>query len=92
MKSLGAGIYGLSNQLLDSPWKKVVHGKNRFSRVVSKSDLALMGTDVLTQQLMDVLSSTTWFVHACVCVLIKLCTIMMCACVWTCVCLYMTVH
>lgn len=32
---LRKGVYGLSNHLLDTPWPKVVHGKARFSQLVS---------------------------------------------------------
>lgn len=35
---LGAGIYGLSNQLLDSPWPKVAVGKKGFERLIRKSE------------------------------------------------------
>lgn len=33
--ALGAGIHGLSNHLLDTPWPKVVHAKERFSRCLA---------------------------------------------------------
>lgn len=32
---LSAGIYGLSNNLLDVPWPKVVTGKSRFEEIIS---------------------------------------------------------
>ncbi len=31
---LGPGVYGLSNALLDSPWHKVVHSKNRLNALI----------------------------------------------------------
>lgn len=34
IKELGAGIYGLSNHLLDTPWPKVAGGKKRFEKLV----------------------------------------------------------
>lgn len=38
-KALTPGIYGLSNHLLDSPWPKVVSGKERFSELIAESEL-----------------------------------------------------
>lgn len=32
------GIYGLSNSLLDTPWKKLQYGKQLFTEVVKRSD------------------------------------------------------
>lgn len=56
---LGPGVYGLSNQVLDSPWRKVEVGKERFSQILvgiqpstSKKELA--------DQLMELLCDTTW--------------------------------
>ena len=51
------GIYGLSNARLDSPWKKLLYGKEKFTNIVktpnsSKSDL--------TKSLLDLLSDKTW--------------------------------
>ncbi|KAM9526801.1 transport and Golgi organization protein 2 homolog [Guaruba guarouba] len=34
---LNAGIYGLSNSLLDTPWKKLEYGKQLFTEVVKRS-------------------------------------------------------
>lgn len=55
---LGPGVYGLSNQVLDSPWRKVEVGKERFSQILvgiqpstSKKELA--------DQLMELLCDTT---------------------------------
>ncbi|MGA3084656.1 MAG: NRDE family protein [Thermodesulfobacteriota bacterium] len=41
IKKLKAGIYGLSNHLLDSPWSKVIKGKRALSAAMNKkgSDL-----------------------------------------------------
>lgn len=35
VQSLEPGIYGLSNHLLDTPWPKVVRGKNALTRLLS---------------------------------------------------------
>ena len=35
VQSLELGIYGLSNHLLDTPWPKVVRGKNALTRLLS---------------------------------------------------------
>ncbi|XP_014750011.1 PREDICTED: transport and Golgi organization protein 2 homolog isoform X3 [Sturnus vulgaris] len=35
---LNAGIYGLSNCLLDTPWKKLQYGKQLFTEVVKRSE------------------------------------------------------
>jgi len=43
---LEKGIYGLSNHLLDSPWPKVVKGKNRFKEIIG-------GQDVLPEALFE---------------------------------------
>ncbi|KAG8011700.1 Transport and Golgi organization protein 2-like protein, partial [Nibea albiflora] len=49
-----AGIYGLSNSLLDTPWKKLLQGKHHFTSVVS--DQSLSG-DGLVQELLGVLNN-----------------------------------
>lgn len=36
IKRLSPGIYGLSNALLDTPWPKVVRGKELFMKVIGK--------------------------------------------------------
>lgn len=35
---LCVGIYGLSNSLLDTPWKKLQYGKQLFAEVVRRSE------------------------------------------------------
>lgn len=35
-RKLESGVYGLSNHLLDTPWPKVVNGKNRLERILAK--------------------------------------------------------
>ena len=62
MEVLQPGIYGLSNQQLDSPWKKVVHGKQRFSEIVGSSQ----SKQQLVDQLMDLLCSSTWYARCAV--------------------------
>jgi uncharacterized protein with NRDE domain len=39
IKILAPGIYGLSNHLLDTPWRKVRKGKAELSEVMQKSDI-----------------------------------------------------
>ncbi len=48
---LGNGLYGLSNHLLDSPWPKVVRGKEKLAPILGKSDLT-------TNELMEFLYDT----------------------------------
>ncbi|CAK6950455.1 transport and Golgi organization protein 2 homolog isoform X2 [Scomber scombrus] len=51
---LKPGIYGLSNSLLDTPWKKLLQGKRQFTSIVS--DQSLSG-DGLVQELLNVLNN-----------------------------------
>lgn len=51
---LNPGIYGLSNSLLDTPWRKLLQGKRHFSSVVSDQSLS---RDGLVQELLNVLSN-----------------------------------
>lgn len=51
---LNPGIYGLSNSLLDTPWRKLVQGKRHFSSVVSDQSLS---SDGLVQELLNVLNN-----------------------------------
>lgn len=37
--NLSSGIYGLSNHLLDTPWHKIVSGKQAFSEAVSSEEV-----------------------------------------------------
>lgn len=39
-KQLGPGTYGLSNHLIDTPWPKVVRGKDALSRIMQSSTLS----------------------------------------------------
>lgn len=41
VRALPAGVYGLSNHLLDTPWPKLARTRARFERIVSKADPAL---------------------------------------------------
>ncbi len=59
LRVLGPGTYGLSNQLLDSPWKKVVHGKERFSEIVERIS-PTMSKGELSEQLIQLLCDDTW--------------------------------
>lgn len=38
-EKLGPGLYGLSNHLLDTPWPKVVYGKEKISALLQKNRL-----------------------------------------------------
>lgn len=49
-----AGIYTLSNSLLDTPWRKVQEGRRHFSSVVSDQSLSCDG---LVQELLGVLNN-----------------------------------
>lgn len=49
------GIYGLSNCLLDTPWKKLQYGKQLFTEVINRSqDLA---KEDLVQELLTVMNN-----------------------------------
>ena len=41
MVTLGAGVYGLSNHLLDTPWPKVTEGKAALERLVREPDVRI---------------------------------------------------
>ncbi|XP_061672533.1 transport and Golgi organization protein 2 homolog isoform X3 [Syngnathoides biaculeatus] len=51
---LKAGIYSLSNSLLDTPWKKLLQGKRHFTSVVNNQPLS---SDGLVQELLAVLNN-----------------------------------
>lgn len=50
---LKAGIYGLSNSLLETPWRKLQHGKQLFSSVVGKA----LPPNGLIQELLHILNN-----------------------------------
>lgn len=52
---LPAGTYGLSNALLETPWKKLCFGKQLFVEVVEQSEA--LPKDTLVTQLLDVLNN-----------------------------------
>ncbi len=56
-RSLGAGVYGLSNSTLDSPWHKVKRGKEMFADIVKSPN------SNLTDRLLKLLSDDTRFKH-----------------------------
>lgn len=58
MEELGAGQYGLSNQLLDSPWKKVAYGRGRFAEIVASAQPSTTKRE-LTERLLELLSDRT---------------------------------
>lgn len=49
VQKLGAGIYGVSNHLLDTDWPKVKTGKEELSRIISQNDGAV------TDQILELL-------------------------------------
>ncbi|XP_036383250.1 transport and Golgi organization protein 2 homolog isoform X2 [Megalops cyprinoides] len=50
---LKPGIYGLSNSLLETPWRKLQHGKRLFTSVVSRS----LPSEGLVQELLQILNN-----------------------------------
>nr|XP_023668110.1 transport and Golgi organization protein 2 homolog isoform X1 [Paramormyrops kingsleyae]XP_023668112.1 transport and Golgi organization protein 2 homolog isoform X1 [Paramormyrops kingsleyae]XP_023668113.1 transport and Golgi organization protein 2 homolog isoform X1 [Paramormyrops kingsleyae]XP_023668114.1 transport and Golgi organization protein 2 homolog isoform X1 [Paramormyrops kingsleyae] len=50
---LKPGVYGLSNSLLETPWKKLQYGKNLFTSVIGRD----LPTDGLVQELLQVLNN-----------------------------------
>jgi uncharacterized protein with NRDE domain len=38
IKKLNAGLYGLSNHLLDTPWRKVENGKSGLAKIIGQTD------------------------------------------------------
>ena len=38
---LASGYYALSNHLLDTPWPKIVHGKQTFEKIIHQDDLTI---------------------------------------------------
>lgn len=52
---LNPGIYGLSNSLLETPWRKVCHGKRLFSSVVEQQPQ--LSSERLVQDLINVLNN-----------------------------------
>jgi uncharacterized protein with NRDE domain len=53
-RELPPGIYGLSNEFLDTPWPKVVRVRERFTRHLETANAA--GHEDLTARLLDMLS------------------------------------
>ena len=39
MTALGPGLYGLSNHLLDTAWPKIVRGKNRLKKILTREEV-----------------------------------------------------
>ena len=54
------GIHGLSNHLLNSPWRKVERGKERLREMVATLTHTNHTREELTQQLLQLLSDDTW--------------------------------
>lgn len=51
---LHPGIYGLSNSLLDTPWRKLQQGKRQFTSIVNDQSLS---SDGMVQELLTVLNN-----------------------------------
>lgn len=56
--ALTPGNYGLSNELLDSPWSKVQKGKRELEQALKQADHSDQAQ--LTEALMAVLTDDTW--------------------------------
>ncbi|GCB75617.1 hypothetical protein scyTo_0019033, partial [Scyliorhinus torazame] len=54
-KTLEPGIYGLSNSLLETPWKKLVLGKKLFTDAIKQSNE--LSPENLVQELITVLNN-----------------------------------
>ncbi|KAK0141940.1 Transport and Golgi organization 2 [Merluccius polli] len=52
---LNPGVYGLSNSLLETPWRKLDHGKRLFSTVVEQQ--RQLSSERLVQDLINVLNN-----------------------------------
>ena len=52
-RELPAGIYGLSNRLLDTPWPKLVRVRQAFARLIAQAGPGLPATDALYAMLHD---------------------------------------
>uniref|UniRef100_A0A670ZVE7 Transport and golgi organization 2 homolog n=1 Tax=Pseudonaja textilis TaxID=8673 RepID=A0A670ZVE7_PSETE len=52
---LNPGVYGLSNSLLDTPWKKLQYGKQLFSDVIKHSQS--LQKEALVQELIKLLNN-----------------------------------
>ena len=52
---LPPGVYGLCNQSLDSPWKKVTQGKERFTSLVTDLQDGALDQAECEQQLLQLL-------------------------------------
>lgn len=59
MRILGPGNYGLSNSVLDCPWRKVQRGKELFGGIISEVEQS-NDEEKLTQSLMELLTDDTW--------------------------------
>lgn len=59
VKDLGPGTYGLSNALLDSPWRKVGRGREKL-QLLMEGEGPHSDKHCLTEHLMDILRDDTW--------------------------------
>ena len=57
---LTPGVFGLSNQLLDSPVKKLTQGKQMFSELVSRLQDRTLSQAECEQQLLELLCDDKW--------------------------------
>jgi len=52
---LTPGVYALSNASLETPWPKLVYGKDKFSTILKREDLVLNEEDLVNALLNDLL-------------------------------------
>ena len=52
------GIHGLSNAKLNSPWRKLQYGKERFTDIITSP---VTSKDELIEALFGLLSNKTWY-------------------------------
>ena len=52
------GIHGLCNAKLNTPWKKLLYGKEKFTDIVTRAQIC-KSKEQLTEQLFDLLSDKT---------------------------------
>lgn len=57
IKLLNAGIYGLSNHLLDTPWHKVIKGKTAISKIVESKAIDIEALFLLLKDSQEALDS-----------------------------------
>ena len=59
LRTVEPGTHGLSNHILNSPWRKVQRGKSRLAEIVADLNKNPTSQETLTEQLLDLLSDDT---------------------------------